>query len=524
MTRPEFQMADYLYAAAETAPDRPCFIFSDGSERSFAETEERVNRLGSAMLASGVRRGDKVAILAINSAEYCEVMFACIAIGACFTPQNYRLRLDELRVLIGSAKPTAMFASSDYLEQSATLAEEVASLTLLISFDGGDERHRDYEEFVASGQNGRPAYRTTDDDLACLVYTSGSTGLPKGALHSHRSFRANYNNTTTNFELGWDGAGYTGSPFYHIAGYGIVFANLVTRNATLVIPQFDPELVLECLGRGNINHCLFIPTMITMLLDHPHCANTDFSGLELILYGGMPIEVPMLKRAMRTFGCDFVQLFGAGTEVSTQSTLSKLDHRKAVAGQEKLLGSIGKPRLAVRFRIVDGDGHDVPLGEVGEIITFSAQAMLGYMDMPEETAECLRDGWFWGGDLGYRDEDGYIYLAGRSKDIIIRGGSNVYPSEVETVLAEVPGVKQVAVLGEPDTKWGEVVIACIVATDDYPGEAAAIEHCKSRLATYKTPIRIEKLDRMPMTGSAKVSKPDLREAGRDGRAKSFIDN
>lgn len=519
--RPDFQMADYLFAAAEIAPRQPCFVFADGQERSFEETEARVCRLASALVEAGVRKGDRIAMLAVDSAEYIESLIACTLIGAVFTPLNNRLKEDEVRTLLKAADPVVLFTSARYSELAAQVAGDVPALRHTISFDDAGEALPGYEDFLGAGDPTRPDVVTSDDDYACLVFTSGTTGLPKGVLHSYSSFKATMNHAPTNFELGFDGCGYTGSPLFHIAGYGIAFANLVTRNATLVLPQFDPAEVLRCIGRGNVQHCLFVPTMISMLLEHPDCEKTSFDGLTHILYGAAPIAPGLLRRAIDVFGCDFVQLFGAATETGTQLTLTKRDHRRALDGREHILKSVGRPGLSVRMRIVDPDGNAVPVGEVGEIVTRSSQAMVGYLDRPDDTASAIREGWFWGGDLGRQDEDGYVYLAGRRKDMIIRGGENVYPLEIETVLSRVAGIEQIAVIGEADPHWGEIVVACAVVGDAFIGEDAALGECRSKLASYKVPVRIELLDHMPLTGSGKISKPALREAGRAGRASAF---
>lgn len=521
MERPDFAMADYLYAASETAPDQPCFIFPDQSARSFRETEARVCRLASALTREGVCKGDRVAILATDSAGYAETLFACTLIGAVFTPLNNRLRAEEIQTLLEAAEPTVVFTSSRYLEIVGKATRQIGSIRLLIDYDGSDDAVMGYEELLEQGDESRPAERTTDDDMACLVFTSGTTGMPKGVLHSYRSLKTTMDHAPTNFELRWDGCGYTGAPYFHVAGYGNVFANLVTRNATLILPQFDPETVLKCIGQGYVRHCVFVPTMISMLLNHPDCETTSFDGLGHIIYGASPMAPDLLRRAMKTFGCDFVQLFGAGTEAGIQLILSSGDHRRALEGEEHLLNSVGRPSLSVRMRLVDQDGEDVAPGEIGEIVTRSDQTMIGYLNQQEETARTLRDGWFWGGDLGTQDADGYVYLAGRSKDMIIRGGENIYPLEIETVLSSVPGVQQIAVLGEPDAHWGEIVIACLVVDETFEGEETALAVCREKLATYKLPERIELLREMPLTGSGKISKPTLREAGRDGRAERF---
>ena len=515
-----FQLADYLTAAADVAPDKPCFLYLDRPAQTFRETEARVSRLANALLARGIGRGDRVAILALDSSAYAETIFACLMLGAAFVPLNNRLRAAEVEMLLGTAQPQALFVCGRYHDLAREVAPKVSSIQLLCSFDGGDG-FEDFETLLAGGSPERPDVPVTDEDISAIVFTSGTTGLPKGVVQTQKATKETSNAAFVNFELQWEGGAYSGSPYFHVAGYGLLLANLVSRSATFVLPQFHPEQVLKAIGSGQISFCLFVPTMVTMLLEHPDCATTDFSGLRTIMYGAAPMPVPLLRRAMSTFGCDFVQVFGAATESGTQAVLTSADHRRALIGEEHLLLSVGRPALGVRMKIVDKEGCELPRGEVGEIVTQSDQVMREYLDLPQETARAKSGSWFWGGDLGRMDEQGYLYLSGRSKDMIIRGGENIYPFEIEAVLAEVPGILLCGVIGEPDERWGEIVVACLKVNEDFPGVEAALAHCCSRLARYKVPVWIELIETMPMTGSAKVSKPDLRAAGHDGRRSRF---
>jgi len=254
-----------------------------------------------------------------------------------------------------------------------------------------------------------------------------------------------------------------------------------------------------------------VPTMIARLLDHPDVHNGSYGALRSIIYGGAPMSPTLLRRAMETFGCGFVNAFGAATEGGLQTVLSTADHRRALAGAEHLLGSIGKPAYGVDLRLVDAGDRDVPTGEVGEIITRSDAVTAGYLEMPEKSAEALRGGWFRAGDLARMDDEGYLYLEGRRTDMIIRGGENIYPIEIETVISRYPGVAQVAVVGRPDEHWGEVVVAYLTAE---PGAAIDVgglpAYCRKRLAAYKVPIAYEVVPEMPMNASGKILKRELR--------------
>jgi len=275
--------------------------------------------------------------------------------------------------------------------------------------------------------------------------------------------------------------------------------------------SLDGEGPLRWMQSGRLTGCFLVPTMISRLLDDPRLGAGSYESLRSIIYGAAPMTPALLRRAMDAFGCEFINAFGAATEGGLQTSLSAADHRRALAGAEHLLGSIGKPAFGVDLRLVDELGHDVPRGEVGEIISRSDAVISGYLEMPEETARAIRDGRFWGGDLARMDDNGYLYLAGRSKDMISRGGENIYPIEIETVIAEYPGIRQVAVVGRPDEYWGEIVVAFITADPLTVIDPAKLrQHCRQRLAAYKVPEMVEVIGEMPLTASGKILKRELR--------------
>jgi acyl-CoA synthetase (AMP-forming)/AMP-acid ligase II len=517
--RPMTRAGTFLKLSAQRFPDRACFVFGDGSEQTFAETNTRVNRLADALSRSGVGKGDRVAIVAIDSGGYVEVLLACMKLGATYVPLNNRLQDEELLTLLRRAEPKALFVSSRYLATARALAPRVPGLGLLCSFDGdlSDGGPSDgvvaFEDLLATGEDVEPDVPVADDDVLGLAFTSGTTGLPKGVLQSQRMVKSLVVNMSIDYEIRPDEFRYTASPIFHIAGQAMILMHIWRGFPTLILPQFEVGPVLSWLQSGRLTGAFLVPTMISVLLDHPEVAARPYPNLGSIIYGGAPMSPALLKRAMDTFGCDFINAFGAATEGGLQSVLSSADHRRAVAGAPHLLGSIGKPAFGVELRLVDDEGTDVPRGQVGEIITRSDPVMNGYLEMPEETARAIRDGWFWGGDLARMDDEGYLYLAGRSKDMIIRGGENIYPVEIESVLADHPSVAQVAVVGRPDDHWGEVVVAFV--TGDPAGPApepeTLREHCRARLAAYKVPVEVVILEAMPLNASGKILKRRLRE-------------
>lgn len=511
MRRPMTRIGDYLRLSAERDPGRPCFVFPDGSGQTFESTNSRVNRLASALSRHDIGKGDRVAIVAIDSAAYVEVLFACMKLGIVYVPFNNRLTEPELLTLLQRARPKALFVSSRYAEVGNRLASQVKGLHLFASFDS-DPAAISYDDLLLGGEDREPDVEVGDEDIVGLAFTSGTTGLPKGVLQPQRMVKSLVINMSIDYEIQPDEFRYTASPTFHIAGQAMIFMHAWRGFPTLILPQFDVAGVLSWMQRGHLTGCFLVPTMISSLLSHPGAGSSDYPELRSIIYGSAPMSPALLRRAMDVFGCKFINAFGTATEGGLQTVLTSADHRRAVADSPHLLGSIGKAAFGVDLSIVDESGRAVPRGTVGEIITRSDAVMTGYLEMPEETQRAIQDGWFWGGDLARMDEQGYIYLAGRSKDMIIRGGENIYPVEIEAVLSDHPAVAQVAVVGRPDEHWGETVVAYLTL---HAGRSVGQEdlrgHCRSRLAAYKVPAQFEVLPELPLNAAGKVLKRQLRE-------------
>jgi acyl-CoA synthetase (AMP-forming)/AMP-acid ligase II len=503
------QAGDYLRLSAERYPGRDCFVFDDGSARTFAQTNSRVNRLADALHRRGARKGDRVAILATDSGEYVEVLIACAKLGLVYVPLNNRLADAEVLTLLRRAEPKVLFAGSRYTARVAALASRLPGIELLCSLDGADLVP--FAALMAEGEDIEPGVEVADDDVLALAFTSGTTGLPKGVLQSQRMINALSLNMSIDYEILAGEFRYTASPIFHIAGQAMISMHIMRGFPTLILPQFEENAVLRWMQSSRLTGAFLVPTMISKLLDNPAVSAGSYESMRSIIYGGAPMTPALLRRAMKVFQCDFINAFGAATEGGLQASLSAADHRRAAAGAEHLLGSIGKPAFGVDLRLADEDGKDVPRGAVGEIVSRSNAVMSGYLEMPEETARAIRDGWFWGGDLARMDENGYLYLAGRSKDMIIRGGENIYPVEIETVIADYPGIIQVAVVGQQDEHWGEIVVAFITTA---PGTAVDPEQlrqfCRERLASYKLPELVKIIAEMPLNASGKVLKRELR--------------
>lgn len=510
MKRPTLRAGDWIRLSAQRHPERRAVVFGDGTSRTYRELNERVNRLASALQQRGVGKGDRIAILALDGGGYLETLLATMKLGAVYVPINYKLAPNEVHTLVARSEATVLLIDDRYAETAAALKAAIEPLQLVVSFDGTSADVA-YEDLVASGDDVEPDVDIDDADIIGLAFTSGTTGLPKGVLQSQGMIKAMIVARQVQYDLRDDDFRYGASPMFHIAGQVMLFSHLARGVPSLVLPRFETDAVVRWLGSGEITTAFLVPTMISSVLAHPDAAAGDYSSLRTIIYGSAPMSPTLLRRAMTTFGCDFINSFGAGTEAGLQAMLDQADHRAALAGKEHLLGSIGRPATGVDLRIVDDEGHDVPDGVVGNIVTRSDTLMSGYLDMPEATDAAFRAGWFWGGDLAYRDAEGYLYLAGRSKDMIIRGGENLYPVEIETVLAAHPAVRECAVVGRPDEHWGEVVVAFVRTGDGRdvdPDELRA--HCRASLAPHKVPIEFRRLDEMPTNPSGKILKTELR--------------
>ncbi|WP_134325356.1 class I adenylate-forming enzyme family protein [Cumulibacter soli] len=511
--RPMTRAGDFLKLSARRYPNRACFVFEDGTQQTFAETNSRVNQLATALQGRGIQKGDRIAIVSTDCGEYVELLLACMKIGATYVPLNNRLAEDEVRTLLDRAAPAALFLADRYLDLGLHASHGIESIRHRVAFTGASPHPQalPFADLLAEGSDVEPDVEISDDDILGLAFTSGTTGLPKGVLQPQRMIKTLVTNMSIDYEVQPDEFRYTASPIFHIAGQGMLFMHVWRGASSLILPQFDADKVLDWMHSGRLTGLFLVPTMISMIVEHPRLNAGDFSSIGSIIYGGAPITPALLRRAIDGIGCGFINAFGAATEGGLQTVLSSADHRRAAADSPHLLGSIGKAAYGVEVRIVDESGNDVPIGEVGEIISRSDAVMAGYLEMPDKTAESLRDGWFAGGDLGRVDADGYYYIEGRRTDMIIRGGENIYPAEIETIISAIDGISQVAVVGQPDDHWGETVVAFVTLT-----EANAVsdhdirQRCRAALATYKVPERVVILQEFPMNASGKILKRQLR--------------
>jgi acyl-CoA synthetase (AMP-forming)/AMP-acid ligase II len=498
-----FGPSAWLTRNARHWPDLVC-LRDEGLGRcvSFSELDRRVNQLCHALAAAGLSTGDRVLVVSTDSHQYAETWLACLRAGLTCVPLNIRLAPSEILTLTDTAKPRLVFLGDRQAERlTGPLAGRFPALPVVTY---GEE----YESLLAGQSEREPTAVVDPETIVGLSFTSGTTGQPKGVLQSARMLTNLIVSRLINFPPKRAEVWYSASPLFHIAGIAGLASGISAGYTSVILPRFDAPTVTSWLADDQINVSFLVPTMITDVLAELGDRRPQFSALRAIIYGAAPMTPALLRRAVDTFGCQFIQLFGAGTEAGMQCSLSWADHQRALAGDEHLLGSIGRPAFGVELRLTDSELRDVGAGEIGEIAVRSGMLMTGYSDMPERTAEALRDGWFRAGDLARMDDEGYLYLAGRRSDMVIRGGENVYPIEIEAVLASHPSVAEVAVTGAPDARWGEIVVAFVVTRYQVSEEEIRV-FARQSLAKYKVPERVHFVASLPRNASGKILKREL---------------
>ena len=511
-------IADCLTIACSIVPERTAIVF-EGTRFNYEELQERVNRLANALSDLGVGRGDRLATMQVNCNHLIEVCFAAAKLDAIFVPVNFRAREDELAAVLTGAEPSVLFTGGRYADLVKTVVGLANPRPLVVSLDGRDgDAWPLYEELLDSAPSEEMHFPSgEDEDTTVLMFTAGTTGVPKGVMLSHQSFTSYLLANVTPPDPDLEERNLLTVPIYHIAGVQAVMAAIYGGRTMIVIRQFDPLEWMETAHRERANRVMLVPTMLKQIIDHPQFHDYDLSSVEVITYGAAPMPLELIKKAIVEFpAARFINAFGQTETASTITMLSPEDHVLEGSGEEleiklRRLSSIGKPLEDVEVDIVDADGAQVPPGEVGEIVARGTRIMKGYWNERAATDAAIRGGWLYTGDLGYRDEDGYIYLAGRAKDFIKRGGEMVSPEEVEQVLMSHPEVDDAAIIGVEDAEWGERVRAVVVRKSERVSEAELIEQCRQRLAGFKKPESIVFVDELPRNPLGKVLKRVLRE-------------
>jgi long-chain acyl-CoA synthetase len=503
-------IADIVRTHARERPDDPVFEY-EGRTITFAELDARSSRLANALTSAGVRAEHRVAILDKNSVEFFELVFALTKIGAVIVAVNWRLAGNEVTQIVNDAQASVMVVGPEFIAEVEKIEPALDTVSTIVAI-GGHDRWHEYEAFLGAHDAVDPMVESRGDDVVLQLYTSGTTGLPKGVMLTNDNFFAGMEQIAPSWELTPGSVNLAVMPMFHIAGSGWALTGLAQGCRTVLIRDVDPARILRAIPEYGVTTALFVPAVIQLLVSTPDAQTTDFSTLRAIAYGASPITETVLTKAMDVFGCQFIQLYGLTETTGAIAQLDAKDHDPADLAH--LLRSCGRPYPWVEIRIVDPEtGDDVANGEIGELWTRSDKTMAGYWGNEEATANAISpDGWFKTGDAGYFDEAGYLYLHDRLKDMIVSGGENVYPAEVENVLAKHPDVVDVAVVGVPDARWGEAVKAVVVrAAESDVTDVDLIAFAREHLAGYKLPKSVDFADALPRNPSGKLLKREIRE-------------
>ncbi|HEX4751523.1 MAG TPA: long-chain fatty acid--CoA ligase [Solirubrobacterales bacterium] len=479
--------------SARRDPDAPALAF-EGERRSFGELQERSDRLAAALTGRGVAAGDHVAMLQYNGIEFVEAFLGIQKVGACAVPVNFRLAREEVDFVLADCGAVLAIADPE-------LALRAGALPTLVVGPA-------YEEALAAAAPARPEYEVQGEDLAFLMYTSGTTGRPKGAMLSHQNLVVNTTNWLYEVGAHTDDVWLSGLPLFHIGGLNGVLPFLHLGALAVIEPSggFDPSRSIARLAEHDVSMCFFVPTQWQEICSSAAVGKVDRERLRIAMWGASQAPLPTLELLAATFpSVEIVNAFGQ-TEMSSNTCFLR------GADAIRKMGSVGRPALGVEARIVDEEGADVPQGEVGEIVYRGPTVMQGYHGRPEATAEAFAGGWFHSGDLVREDSEGFIYVVDRLKDMLISGGENVYPAEVERALIDHPAVAEVAVVGVAHPRWVETPLAVVVAASGPEvGEEELIAFCRERLAGYKKPAAVVFVDELPRNAAGKVLKRQLRD-------------
>lgn len=495
----------------------------EGERRlSWAEVGERVRRLAGALQQRGVAKGDRVAVLMLNSSRYLELYLAAGWAGAVIVPLNIRWSVAENQDALQDSGTRLLVVDNAFQDAGRALAAAIPALALVHADDGEPPADLAGYETLLAAASAIPDAMAGRDDLAGIFYTGGMTGRSKGVMLSHGNLMTNALQSIAEDVFTANAIYLHAAPMFHLANGSAMFSMLLTAGTNVFIKAFSPEAVAQAFERSRVTHALLVPTMIQMFVDHPGVAGRDFSALQQILYGASPISEALLDRAMaRLPGVRFMQAYGM-TELSPIATLLMPEEHVGAGRAKGRHRSAGRAMLGVEVKIVDANDQPVAPGTVGEIVVRGDNVMMGYWNRPEETAKAVVDGWMHTGDGGYMDEDGFVYVVDRIKDMIITGGENVYSTEVENVVAQYPGVLQCAVIGIPDPRWGEAVhVVVVVKAGTMVDAADLIAFCKERIAGYKCPHSVDmRTDPLPISGAGKILKRELRRPFWEGQGRN----
>lgn len=502
-----YSLGDPIRLNAKLYPNKLALL-CEGKTRSFSEFNERVNRLISALHATGLKKGDRLGILASNQIEFVESYGAAEKGGFIAVPMNFRSDRAEIAHIVQNSGMSAVIVEGRF-------ADLVRGLSISNTYVFAPEKGvaHTYEALIATGDPAEPNTPIDPTDVAYMMYTGGTTGSPKGVLLDHRGQMANTRCMLIEIGVQPEDTLLTVMPLHHIGGKNFATGHFQRGCTNILVPAFDATNVLKLLVEQRVHSVLLAPTMIKMLLEHLDGRKFPVEHLKTVYYSSAPMPVSLLREAIAIFGRVFMQFYGLTEAGPSGSTLRKEDHLPdGTEREQKRLASAGRPMIYNEVQVVDDRDNVLPPGEVGEVRIKGEQVMQGYWRNERATVETLRDGWVYCGDYGMIDDDGFIYVVGRKKEVIKSGGENIYPREIEEVLNSHPAIREVAVVGVPDETWGEAVKAVVVLNDGAVAtEGELIEYCKEYIASFKKPKSIEFRSALPRSSLGKILKTKIRE-------------
>ena len=510
---------DFLSIATAICPDRDFLVF-EGQRRSYAETNERINRLARALGKMGIQKGDCVGMLHVNCPQYVEGYFAAAKLGAVFVPLNFRAKADELSYMINHAGIRALFVGGRYIEMASGMLGRLNSVQELIAIDEKQQERLFYEELISSSPSDEVPGDIEDEAVTILMYTAGTTGRPKGVPLRHGGFASYVLENVDPADPESEERNLLTVPLYHVAGMQAMLAGVYGGRTLVLMRQFEVKEWMKTIQDERASRAMLVPTMLKWVIDDPDFDKYDLTSLRVVTYGAAPMPFEVIKKAIEKMPwVHFINAFGQTETASTITVLGPEDHRIEGTQEERekklkrLASSIGRPLPDVEVKIVDKEGYGLAPLEVGEILAKGSRIMSGYWGEDEKTKQVLtEDGWLRTGDKGWMDEEGYIFLAGRGDDMIIRGGENISSEEVEDVIYAHPKVEEAAVIGVADEEWGQEVLAVVVLKEGQKTtEEELIEFCRSRLAGFKRPRSVVFVEALPRNPMGKVLKKELRQ-------------